>query len=53
MAVVLKTSVNCINKHNFVQLGFNLSNVVTDTIESSLILIYFETHISIYIQKSG
>jgi hypothetical protein len=37
----------------FVQLGFNLSYGVTDTLESSSILIYFETRKSIYSQKNG
>ena len=32
---------------SFVQMGFNLSNGVTDTLESSSILIYFETRKSI------
>jgi hypothetical protein len=31
----------------FVQLGFNLSNSVADTLESSSILIYFQTRKSI------
>jgi hypothetical protein len=35
------------------QLGFNLSNGVTDTLESSLILIYLGTRKSIYTQQSG
>ncbi len=34
----------------FVQLVFNLSNAVTDTLESSTILIYLETPKSIYTQ---
>jgi len=37
----------------FVQLGFNLSNRVTDTLESSTILIYMETRMSLYAQKCG
>jgi hypothetical protein len=39
--------------HFFVQLCFNLSNGVTDTLESSTKLIYLETHKSIYTQQSG
>ncbi len=35
----------------FVQLGFNLSNGVTDTLESITILIYLQTRKSIYTQK--
>jgi hypothetical protein len=35
----------------FVQLGFNLSNGVTDTLESSTILIYLQTRKSIYTRK--
>ncbi len=37
----------------FVGVGFNLSNGVTDTLESSLILIYLETRESIYTPWSG
>jgi hypothetical protein len=33
---------------NFMQFRFNLSNGVTDTLESSSILIYLETHKGIY-----
>jgi hypothetical protein len=32
----------------FMQLGFNLSNGVTDTLESSTILIYFKSRMSLY-----
>ncbi len=35
-------------KDSFMQLGFNLSNKVTDTLESSSKLIYFETRKIIY-----
>ncbi len=35
----------------FVQLGFNLSNGVTDTLESSTILIFSRIHISLYAQS--
>jgi hypothetical protein len=35
------------------QLGFNLTNGVTDTLESSSILIYSETRKSIYTWKGG
>jgi hypothetical protein len=35
------------------QLGFNLSNGVTDTLVSSSILIYFKTRKSIYTQNGG
>ncbi len=35
------------------QLGYNLSNGVTDTLESSSILIYFETHVGLYTQEGG
>jgi hypothetical protein len=34
----------------FEQLGFNLSNEVTDTLESSSILIYSKLHVGLYIQ---
>ncbi len=37
----------------FVQLGFNLSNGVTGTLDSSSKLIYLETRKSIYTRKSG
>ncbi len=37
----------------FVQLDCNLSNGVTDTLESSSMLIYFQTGKSIDTQKSG
>jgi hypothetical protein len=37
----------------FVQLGFNLSNGVTDTLESSTILIYSDKHMSLYTQSLG
>ncbi len=33
------------------QLAFNLSNGVTDTLESTTILIYLETHMGLYIQR--
>jgi hypothetical protein len=39
--------------HDFVQLAFNLSNGVADTLESSSILIYLETHMCLYVQKLG
>ncbi len=32
----------------FVQLGFNLSNGVTDTLDSSSILMYSKLHMSLY-----
>jgi hypothetical protein len=35
------------------QLGLKLINEVTDTLESSSILVYFETRKSIYTQKGG
>jgi hypothetical protein len=38
---------------NFMQLGFNLSNGATDTLESSTILIYSDEHISLYTQGLG
>ncbi len=34
----------------FEQLGFNLSNEVTDTLESSSILIYSKLHVGLYTQ---
>jgi hypothetical protein len=37
----------------FVQLAFNFCNGVTDTLESSTILIYFSKHMSLYTQKVG
>jgi hypothetical protein len=37
----------------FMHLAFNLSNGVTDTLESSTILIYFNKHMSLYTQKVG
>jgi len=37
----------------FVQLGFNLSDGVTDRLESSSILIYLQTHTLVYIHKMG
>ncbi len=39
--------------YDFMQLGFNLSNRVTDTLESSSILIYFEMRKSIYTKQCG
>ncbi len=33
------------------QLGFNLSNGVTDTLESSSILIYSKLHVRVYTQR--
>jgi hypothetical protein len=36
-----------------VKLDFNLSNGVTDTLESSSMLVYFETLRSIYTHKNG
>jgi hypothetical protein len=35
----------------FVQLAFNLNNIVTDTLESNTILIYSREHISLYTQS--
>ncbi len=35
------------------QLGCNLRKGVTDTLESSSILIYFSKHVGLYIQKVG
>ncbi len=35
------------------QLGFNLSNRVSDTLESSSILIYFRKHMGLYTQNVG
>jgi hypothetical protein len=35
------------------KLGFNLSNGITNTLESSTILIYLETRMSLYIQRCG
>jgi hypothetical protein len=37
----------------FMQLGFNLSNGVTDALESSTILIYSEEHKSFYTRYLG
>ncbi len=37
----------------FMQLAFNLSNRVTDTLESSKILIYSEKHVSLNTQSLG
>jgi len=37
----------------FVLLGFNLSNIETDTLESTSILIYFQTHMGLYTQEGG
>jgi hypothetical protein len=34
-----------------VQLAFNLSNGITDTLGSSTILIYFSKHVSLYTQR--
>ncbi len=35
----------------FMQMAFNLSNGVNDTLESSSILIYLETRMGLYTQK--
>ncbi len=37
----------------FMQLGFNSSNGVTDTIETSSILIYSDEHMSLFTQSLG
>ncbi len=37
----------------FMQLAFNLSNRVTDTLESNTILIYSDEHMSLYTQNLG
>jgi hypothetical protein len=37
----------------FVQLGYNLSKGVTDTLESSAILIYLESHMGLYTQNEA
>ncbi len=37
----------------FMQLGFNLSNGVTDTLESSSILIYSDQYMSLFTQSLG
>ncbi len=37
----------------FVQLAFNLSNRVIDTLESSSILIYSKSHMGLYTQMVG
>jgi hypothetical protein len=37
----------------FMQLAFNLSNRVTDTLESSTILIYSKSHMTSYTQMVG
>ncbi len=42
-----------LQKSPFVQLGFTLSNGVTDTLEYTSILIYLQTHIGLYLQKWG
>ncbi len=50
---LLSTS-SSINIYNyFVQLDFNLSNGVTDTLESNSILIYFTKQMSLYTQNVG
>ncbi len=41
-----------LSKKSFVQLAFNQSNGVTDTLESSMILIYLIQGKGIYTQKS-
>jgi hypothetical protein len=38
-------------KNGFVQLAFNLSNGVTDTLESRTILIYLETRVGLYMAR--
>jgi hypothetical protein len=38
-------------KNHFMQLGFNSSNGVTDTLESSSILLYSKLHIGLYTQR--
>ncbi len=38
---------------HFVLSAFNLSNGVTDTLESSSVLIYFSKHMSLYTQNVG
>ncbi len=47
----LRIDQNWPSLQNFVQLGFNLSNGVTDTLESITILIYLQTRKSIFAQK--
>jgi hypothetical protein len=41
------------NKPYFMQLAFNLSNGVTDILESSTILTYSKSHMSLYTQMVG
>ncbi len=56
-ALALKTNMKwydlTIDNAPLVQLAFNLSNGVTDTLESSSILIYLEIHMGLYTQKGG
>jgi hypothetical protein len=40
-------------EHIFLRLGFNLSNVVTDTLESSTILIYSKSHTGLHTKMVG
>jgi hypothetical protein len=47
------TFVNFLQVSSFVQLSFNLSNGETDTLESSSILIYFQTRMGLYTQEGG
>jgi len=42
-----------VNFNFFVQLGFNLNNRVTDTLESSATQIYSDEHMSLYTQKDS
>jgi hypothetical protein len=37
----------------FMQLGFNLSNKVTDTLESSSVLMYLSKHMGLYTWRVG
>ncbi len=46
LITILEASFN--NRYIFMQLTFNLSNAVTDTLESSTILIYSAEHMSLY-----
>jgi len=51
LITILEASFN--NRYIFMQLTFNLSNAVTDTLESSTILIYSAEHISLYTKSLG
>ena len=53
LSIHIKLACCFISNKKIVQFAFNLSNRVTDTLESSTILIYSEEHMGLYTQNLG